>query len=83
MKKEKFNLTKTIYNLFQYGVDPDRSRENLKKYMAFHHELVKQTGLTDSEIEELCCQKQTVHQCAYRILGRMQTKKIDASHIEV
>ena len=75
MKKEKYDLEHVLYFIF----GPQKhSAEDLADIVS---EILTQTGLSFDEFNALACQNQTVGQLKYRILGLMDKKKIDSSHI--
>ena len=74
MKREKYDLAHSLFTMF-------KSKDNMPEMVKLYSEILKQTGLTAEEFNILACQEQTVGQLKYRILGFMEKKKIDSSHI--
>jgi hypothetical protein len=74
MKKEQYDLVAVLHSIFV-------ENQPVKIVVETYNELLKQTGLTKDEFHELACQKQTLGNLKYRILGLMAKKKIDFSHI--
>ena len=74
MKKAKYDLARALRYIF---VELEVTEEKIKPY----DELLEQTSMTYEEFHELAGHDQTLGQLKYRILGLMDKKKIDSTHI--
>jgi len=74
MKKEKYDLAKAIHNIFI-------AKDDMGLMLTYWMELQEQTGLSEKELQFLICQNQTFGQAKYCILGLMDKKKLNSTHI--
>ena len=74
MKREKFDLVKALNEIFKVEKATMDTLNRLNK-------ILKETGLTKDEFWEVAIDKQSIGNLKYRILGVMDKKKIDSSHI--
>ena len=73
-KKVQFDLCSAIY----YVIQSNEPMQNCAKKL---NGILKETGLSEEEVFSCIAQSQTIGNAKYRILGLMDKKKIDSSHI--
>ena len=74
MNKEKYDLAYAIHMLFVQDL-------SIEMKQAIFEKISEQTGLSTKDLNECICQDQTIGQAKYRILGLMDKRKINSSHI--